>query len=50
MAAQGVYCDGVIRKASASYAPAFASAAPLLVLGGRATSFGRLRAPASAAA
>lgn len=50
MAAQGVYSGGAIRKATGSYAPAFVSAALLLVLGGLATAFVRLRAPASAAA
>lgn len=45
MAALGVYSGGVIRETSGSYAPAFASAAVLLVLGGLATSFVRLRAP-----
>jgi MFS family permease len=50
MAALGVYFGGVIREATASYAPAFASAAILLVLGGLATSFVRLRAPEPAPA
>lgn len=45
MAALGVYFGGVIREVTGSYAPAFASAAFLLVLGGLATSFVRLRAP-----
>jgi MFS family permease len=50
MAALGVYFGGVIREATTSYAPAFASAAILLVLDGLATSFVRLRAPTPAPA